>query len=159
MRKCLQIVFYILLFCTYANSLELIGKVIKVSDGDTITLLTDDKVSHKVRLNDIDAPEKKQAFGNKSRDNLASYIAGEIVTVKYKSKDRYGRVLGTIYFDNLDINLQQIKNGYAWVYKQYSKNQTYYKEEQKAKELKKGLWIEKNAIAPWEFRQQKKTKN
>ena len=100
MRKCLQIVFYILLFCTYANSLELIGKVIKVSDGDTITLLTDDKVSHKVRLNDIDAPEKKQPFGSKSRDNLASYIAGEIVTVRYKSKDRYGRVLGTIYFDN-----------------------------------------------------------
>ena len=159
MRKCLQIVFLILLFCSYANSLELVGKVIKVSDGDTITLLTDDKVSHKIRLNDIDAPEKKQAFGNKSRDNLASYIAGEIVTVKYKSKDRYGRVLGTIYFDNLDINLQQVKNGYAWVYKQYSKNQTYYQEEQKARDLKKGLWIEKEPIAPWEFRQQKKTKN
>ena len=159
MRKCLQIVFFILLFCSYANSLELVGKVIKVSDGDTVTLLTDDKISHKIRLNDIDAPEKKQAFGNKSRDNLASYIAGEIVTVKYKSKDRYGRVLGTIYFDNLDINLQQIKNGYAWVYKQYSKNQTYYKEEQKARDLKKGLWIEKEPIAPWEFRKQKKTKN
>ncbi len=159
MRKCLQIVFYILLFCTYANSLELIGKVIKVSDGDTITLLTDDKVSHKVRLNDIDAPEKKQPFGSKSRDNLASYIAGEIVTVRYKSKDRYGRVLGTIYFDNLDINLQQVKNGYAWVYKQYSKNQIYYKEEQKARDLKKGLWIEKEPIAPWEFRKQKKSKN
>ena len=159
MRKCLQIVFYILLFCTYANSLELIGKVIKVSDGDTITLLTDDKVSHKVRLNDIDAPEKKQPFGSRSRDNLASYIAGETVTVKYKSKDRYGRVLGTIYFDNLDINLQQVKNGYAWVYKQYSKNQTYYKEEQKARDLKKGLWIEKEPIAPWEFRKQKKSKN
>ena len=159
MRKCLQIVFYILLLCTYANSLELIGKVIKVSDGDTITLLTDDKVSHKVRLNDIDAPEKKQPFGSKSRDNLESYIAGEIVTVRYKSKDRYGRVLGTIYFDNLDINLQQVKNGYAWVYKQYSKNQTYYKEEQKARDLKKGLWIEKEPIAPWEFRKQKKSKN
>ena len=159
MRKCLQIVFYILLLCTYANSLELIGKVIKVSDGDTITLLTDDKVSHKVRLNDIDAPEKKQPFGSKSRDNLASYIAGETVTVRYKSKDRYGRVLGTIYFDNLDINLQQVKNGYAWVYKQYSKNQTYYKEEQKARDLKKGLWIEKEPIAPWEFRKQKKSKN
>ncbi len=159
MRKCLQIVFFILLFCSYANSFELVGKVIKVSDGDTITLLTDDKVSHKIRLNDIDAPEKKQAFGNKSRDNLASYIAGEIVTVKYKSKDKYGRVLGTIYFEDLDINLQQVKNGYAWVYKQYSKNQIYYQEEQKARDLKKGLWQDKNPIAPWEFRKQKKTKN
>lgn len=159
MRKCLQIILFILLFCSYANSFELVGKVIKVSDGDTVTLLTDDKISHKIRLNDIDAPEKKQAFGNKSRDNLASYIAGELVTVKYKSKDKYGRVLGTIYFEDLDINLQQIKNGYAWVYKQYSKNQTYYQEEQKAKELKKGLWIEKEPIAPWEFRKQKKAKN
>ncbi len=159
MRKCLQIVFLILLFCSYANSLELVGKVIKVSDGDTITLLTDDKVSHKIRLNDIDAPEKKQAFGNKSRDNLASYIAGEIVTVKYKSKDKYGRILGTIYFENLDINLQQVKNGYAWVYKQYSKNQTYYQEEQKAKDLKKGLWIAKEPLAPWEYRKKRKSSN
>ncbi len=157
MRKCLQIVFYILLFCTYANSLELVGKVIKVSDGDTVTILTEDKVSHKIRLNDIDAPEKKQPFGNKSRDNLASYIAGEIITVKYKSKDKYGRILGTIYFENLDINLQQIKNGYAWVYKQYSKNQTYYQEEQKAKDLKKGLWIAKEPLAPWEYRKKRKS--
>ncbi len=159
MRKCLQIVFYILLFCTYANSLELVGKVIKVSDGDTVTILTEDKVSHKIRLNDIDAPEKKQPFGNKSRDNLASYIAGEIITVKYKSKDKYGRILGTIYFENLDINLQQIKNGYAWVYKQYSKNQTYYQEEQKAKDLKKGLWIAKEPLAPWEYRKKRKSSN
>mgnify|MGYP003484647385 FL=1 len=159
MRKCLQIVFYILLFYTYANSLELIGKVIKVSDGDTVTILTEDKVSHKIRLNDIDAPEKKQPFGNKSRDNLASYIAGEIITVKYKSKDKYGRILGTIYFENLDINLQQIKNGYAWVYKQYSKNQTYYQEEQKAKDLKKGLWIAKEPLAPWEYRKKRKSSN
>ncbi len=159
MRKCLQIVFYILLFCTYANSLELVGKVIKVSDGDTVTILTEDKVSHKIRLNDIDAPEKKQPFGNKSRDNLASYIAGEIITVKYKSKDKYGRILGTIYFENLDINLQQIKNGYAWVYKQYSENQTYYQEEQKAKDLKKGLWIAKEPLAPWEYRKKRKSSN
>lgn len=159
MRKCLQIVFYILLFCTYANSLELVGKVIKVSDGDTVTILTEDKVSHRIRLNDIDAPEKKQPFGNKSRDNLASYIAGEIITVKYKSKDKYGRILGTIYFENLDINLQQIKNGYAWVYKQYSENQTYYQEEQKAKDLKKGLWIAKEPLAPWEYRKKRKSSN
>ena len=159
MRKCMQIILLFLLLSSCLNALELKGKVIAVSDGDTIKLLTQDKVTHKIRLLDIDAPEKKQPFGNKSRDNLASYIAGEIITVKYKSKDKYGRILGTIYFENLDINLQQIKNGYAWVYKQYSKNQTYYKEEQKAKELKKGLWIEKNAIAPWEFRKQKKSKN
>ena len=159
MRKYLQIVLFILILCSNANSLELIGKVIKVSDGDTVTILTEDKTQHKIRLNDIDAPEKKQAFGNKSKDNLAKSIASKTVKVEYKKVDRYKRVLGTIYLNNKDINLEQVKSGYAWVYKQYSKNQTYYQEEQKAKELKKGLWIEKEPIAPWEFRKQKKSKN
>lgn len=156
MRKYLQIVLFILILCSYANSLEFIGKVVKVSDGDTVTILTSDKTQHKIRLNDIDAPEKKQAFGNKSKDNLAKYIAGKTVTVQYQKKDKYKRILGTIYYNNKDINLQQVKDGYAWVYKKYSNNQTYYKEETKAKESKKGLWIEKNRIAPWEFRKQKR---
>ena len=160
---------------TSTQAAELKGKIISIADGDTATLLVLEnkskllkplemekvniKTQYRIRLNDIDAPEKKQPFGNKSRDNLASYIAGEIITVKYKSKDKYGRILGTIYFENLDINLQQIKNGYAWVYKQYSKNQTYYQEEQKAKDLKKGLWIAKEPLAPWEYRKKRKSSN
>lgn len=124
----------------------------KVSDGDTVIILTDDKVQHKIRLNDIDAPEKKQAFGNKSKDNLAKYIAGKTVTVQYQKKDKYKRILGTIYLDKLDINLQQVKDGFAWVYKKYSKNQDYYNAEKVSRENKKGLWIDKNPIAPWEFR-------
>ena len=146
----------LIILSSYLFSLELIGKVVKVSDGDTVTILTSDKTQHKIRLNDIDAPEKKQAFGNKSKDNLAKYIAGKTVTVEYQKKDKYKRVLGTIYYNNTDINLQQVKDGYAWVYKKYSNNQTYYKEETKAKESQKGLWIEKNLIAPWEFRKQKR---
>ena len=146
----------LIILSSYLFSLELIGKVVKVSDGDTVTILTSDKTQHKIRLNDIDAPEKKQAFGNKSKDNLAKYIAGKTVTVEYQKKDKYKRILGTIYYNNTDINLQQVKDGYAWVYKKYSNNQTYYKEETKAKESKKGLWAEKNPIAPWEFRKQKR---
>ncbi|WP_228256191.1 thermonuclease family protein [Aliarcobacter butzleri] len=133
-------------------SFELIGKVVKVSDGDTITVLTSDKTQYKIRLNDIDAPEKKQAFGNKSKDNLAKYIAGKTVKVEYKTKDKYKRILGTIYYNNIDINLQQVKDGYAWVYKKYSKNQDYYNAEKVSRENKKGLWIDRNPIAPWEFR-------
>src|SRR5574344_2455376 len=132
----------LIILSSYLFSLELIGKVVKVSDGDTITILTEDKTQHKIRLNDIDAPEKKQAFGNKSKDNLAKYIAGKTVTVKYNKTDKYKRILGTIYYNNKDINLQQVKDGYAWVYKKYANNQNYYKEETKAKESKKGLWIE-----------------
>ncbi|WP_228131116.1 thermonuclease family protein [Aliarcobacter lanthieri] len=105
-----------------------------------------------MRLNDIDAPEKKQAFGNKSKDNLDKYIAGKTVKVEYKTKDKYKRILGTIYYNNTDINLQQVKDGYAWVYKKYSKNQDYYEAEKLARENKKGLWTDKNPIAPWEFR-------
>ncbi len=136
-------------------SLELLGKVVKVSDGDTVTILTSDKTQHKIRLNDIDAPEKKQAFGNKSKDNLAKYIAGKTVTIQYQKKDKYKRILGTIYYNNKDINLQQVKDGYAWVYKKYSNNQTYYKAEKLARDKRIGFWIDKNPLEPWEFRRKK----
>ena len=145
----------LIILSSYLFSLELIGKVVKVSDGDTVTILTSDKTQHKIRLNDIDAPEKKQAFGNKSKDNLAKYIAGKTVTVEYQKKDKYKRVLGTIYYNNTDINLQQVKDGYAWVYKKYSNNQTYYKAEKLARDKRIGLWIDKNPLEPWEFRRKK----
>ncbi len=132
-------------------SFELVGKVISIADGDTITILTKDNTKYKIRLNDIDAPEKKQAFGNKSKDNLDKYIAGKTVKVEYNKMDLYKRILGTIYYNNIDINLQQIKDGFAWVYK-YSKNKPYYQAEKIARENKKGLWIDKNPLAPWEFR-------
>ena len=145
----------LIILSSYLFSLELIGKVVKVSDGDTITILTSDKTQHKIRLNDIDAPEKKQAFGNKSKDNLAKYIAGKTVTVQYQKKDKYKRVLGTIYYNNTDINLQQVKDGYAWVYKKYSNNKNYYKAEKLARDKRIGLWIDKNPLEPWELRKKK----
>ncbi len=148
----IRTILLLIILSSYLLSLELIGKVVKVSDGDTITILTSDKTQYKIRLNDIDAPEKKQAFGNKSKDNLAKYIAGKTVKVEYKTKDKYKRILGTIYYNNIDINLKQVKDGFAWVYKKYSKNQDYYNAEKVSRENKKGLWIDKNPIAPWEFR-------
>ncbi|WNL28015.1 thermonuclease family protein [Arcobacter cryaerophilus gv. pseudocryaerophilus] len=146
----------LIILSSYLLSYELIGKVVKVSDGDTITILTSDKTQHKIRLNDIDAPEKKQAFGNKSKDNLAKYIAGKTVTVEYQKKDKYKRILGTIYYNNTDINLQQVKDGYAWVYKKYSNNQTYYKAERIARDKRVGLWTDKKPLEPWEFRKKNK---
>ena len=109
----------LLLISNNLLSLELKGKIIHISDGDTVHLLTDNKEKIKIRLNDIDAPESKQAFGNKSKENLKNYIYQKNVVVEYKNKDKYKRVLGTIYYQNRDINLQQIKDGYAWVYKKY----------------------------------------
>lgn len=148
----IRTILLLIILSSYLFSLELIGKVVKVSDGDTITVLTSDKTQYKIRLNDIDAPEKKQAFGNKSKDNLAKYIAGKTIIVQYQKKDKYKRILGTIYYNNIDINLKQVKDGFAWVYKKYSKNQDYYNAEKLARDNKKGLWIDNNPIAPWEFR-------
>ncbi len=140
-------------------SLELKGKIIHISDGDTVHLLTDKKEKIKIRLNDIDAPENKQAFGNKSKENLKKYIYQKNVVVEYKNKDKYKRALGTIYYKNEDINLQQVKDGYAWVYKKYSKNPIYFKAEQEARINKIGLWSDKNPIEPWEFRKNNKNRN
>ncbi|WP_414017321.1 thermonuclease family protein [Aliarcobacter butzleri] len=76
--------------------------------------------------------------------------------VNYNSRDKYDRVLGTIYLNEQDINLQQIKDGYAWVYKKYSNNSNYYKAEKEAKNNNRGLWVDKNPIEPWVLRKHKK---
>jgi len=91
-------------------------KVVKVTDGDTVHVLDQSTVKHKIRLGGIDAPEKKQAFGKKSKQNLASLVAGKQVEVEYNKRDRYGRIIGKLIKDGQDINLLQIKHGYAWHY-------------------------------------------
>ncbi|MCT7523319.1 thermonuclease family protein [Aliarcobacter cryaerophilus] len=150
------IILLILLLSSNLASFELRGKIIHISDGDTVHLLTSKNEKIKIRLNDIDAPEAKQAFGNKSKENIKKFIYQKDVIVEYKKKDQYKRVLGTIYYQNRDINLQQVKDGYAWVYKKYSKNPTYFKAEQEARSKKRGLWSDRNPIEPWVFRKNKK---
>lgn len=137
---------------------QLIGKVIKVTDGDTVNVLTSDNETHKIRLSGIDAPEKKQAFGNRSKQALADLIDGKTVTVEYNKLDRYQRVIGKITFDGQDVNLRQIKLGLAWHYKKYEKEQDvedrsiYADAEYLAQRDKLGLWLDQNPIAPWDFR-------
>jgi len=126
-------------------------------DGDTIKILTKDKTKYTIRLANIDAPEKNQSFGDKSKENLENYIANKTVQVKYKHYDIYKRVLGTVYYRSKNINLAQVRDGFAWVYKK-PKNKRYKKEEIKAREDKKGLWIEDNPINPTKFRKLKKQK-
>ena len=134
----------------YADILR--GKVVSVTDGDTIKILTKNKTLHRIRLNCIDAPERSQAFGKKSKANLSKMVAGRIVDVHYKKLDRYGRILGTIFVDNHDINLKQIKDGYAWVYRRYCKRVDYYKAEEYARNRKLGLWYDRYPMPPWEYR-------
>ncbi|MDU6827782.1 thermonuclease family protein [Campylobacter sp.] len=125
------------------------GQVVKISDGDTITILTQEKQQVKVRLYGIDAPEKKQPYGQKSKQFLSNLIAGRSVEIQEKGKDRYKRVLGIVYLDGRDINEQMVLNGYAWAYVKYSK--IYASQELKARSQNLGLWRDK-PIPPWEWR-------
>ena len=91
----------------------LIGRVVKVSDGDTITVLDSSKTQHKIRLQGIDAPEKSQAFRNASRKFLAGLVANREVRVAWSKRDRYQRILGTVFVDGKDANLEMLKAGMA----------------------------------------------
>lgn len=153
MRKIINI---FLLLTTILVAETITGKVISVTDGDTIKILDEKNKVYKIRLIDIDAPEKKQAFGNKSKENLAKYIAGQIVRVEYDKLDRYKRILGTVYLKDKNINKQQITDGYAWQYKKYSKNNEYKNQERISRNNKKGLWSDENPLEPWEYRKMKK---
>lgn len=100
------------------------GKVVRVADGDTITVLDAAKVQHKVRLAGIDAPEKAQAFGERSRDSLEELVAGRSVTVETHKTDRYGRLVGKVLLNGLDVNMEQVRRGMAWFYRDYAHEQS-----------------------------------
>ena len=131
---------------------EIRGKVVNVADGDTITVLDAEKVQHKIRLQGIDAPEKKQAFGTKSKELMTEKVAGHEVVVTWKEKDRYGRILGEIMLGKRHINLEMVQDGMAWHYVQYSKSKELTAAEEAARTAKKGLWADKEPVPPWEFR-------
>ena len=97
----------------------------RVADGDTVTILSGGSAQHKIRLYGIDAPESHQAFGQKSKERLAHYVSGKDVAVKWKSKDKYGRILGTVWLGSTDINLQMLRDGFAWHYKRFDSNPVY----------------------------------
>ena len=144
------------------NAATIQGKVVSVADGDTVTVLDATNTQYKIRLQGIDAPEKAQAFGNKSKQSLHELVHSKQVTVDYQKKDKYGRVVGKILLNNNDVCLEQLKRGMAWHYKQYANEQpkedreTYSLAEQQAKTELKGLWKDKQPVPPWEFRKQNK---
>ncbi|MBK8464915.1 MAG: thermonuclease family protein [Chloracidobacterium sp.] len=136
----------------------LVGRVVGVHDGDTITVLDENKVQHKIRLSGIDAPEICQDFGHKAKEKMAELVFGKQVTVLHDKVDRYGRLVGKVLVDGQDANLALIADGFAWHFKKYESEQTaedrvlYADAEQKARQEKRGLWIQPNPMPPWEFR-------
>ena len=131
------------------------GIVTKVYDGDTLTLQNNNGI-YKIRLSGIDAPERRQDYGNVSRNHLYNMVRNKFVYAEVHDKDRYGRYVAKIIVDNTDVNAQMLKAGLAWHYKQYDKNPEYARLEQEAKQNRRGLWMEKNPIPPWIYRKTKK---
>ncbi len=145
-----------------ANAAQvLLALVVGVSDGDSITVLDADKRQHKIRLQGIDAPEKAQAYGQKSKESLANLVYGKTVQVLWDKKDRYGRTLGQVMVGGMDACLEQVKRGMAWHYKEYQAEQSaedrvlYNLAEAQARSQRLGLWQDAAPMKPSSFRRQK----
>lgn len=134
------------------------GKVVGISDGDTITVLDANHQERKIRLAGIDAPEKSQAFGSRSKQHLSNMIFGKPVVVDWNKTDKYGRTIGKVIVNGQDANLNQVKAGLAWHYKDYAKEQSaidrdeYANAETTARAQRLGLWLDAKPIPPWDFR-------
>lgn len=141
-----------------AHAEVLFGHVVAVSDGDTITVLDENKQRHVIRLMGIDAPEKAQAFGQKSKVSLSDLVFNRDVSVTWFKRDRYGRTVGQVRVDDTDVCLEQIKRGLAWHYKQYQREQSeedrsrYAIAEEQARIARIGLWVDDKPTEPTEFR-------
>ena len=148
------------IFCLagFAHSATITGKVVGVSDGDTITVLDASKTQHKIRLEGIDAPEKAQPFGQRSKQHLSDLVFGKQVEVVTNKTDKYGRSVGKVLVGGKDANLQQVRSGLAWHYKQYQSEQSasdreeYANAETSAQAQKSGLWVDPKPMPPREWR-------
>jgi endonuclease YncB( thermonuclease family) len=135
---------------------ELVGRVVNVSDGDTLTLLVETK-QVKVRLDAIDAPERGQAYGRHSQESLAELCAKRTARVVPKGLDRYGRTVGIIVCDGVEANSEQVKRGMAWVFDRYApRNSPLYGLQREAQATRRGLWSDPRPVAPWDWRQRRR---
>jgi len=143
------IFFFTLILFACSDSYTIEGKIIRVIDGDTFVFQGSGK-KFKVRMSDIDAPEISQTFGLRSKDFLQRYLNRRI-KLFCKGKDKYKRVLATVFCDSVNINELEIKLGYAWYTVKFSSNEHYFDLQEAAKSLKLGLWQYEH-VEPWIYR-------
>lgn len=141
-------------FVADALAYEITGKVVGVSDGDTLTILDDSKAQHKIRLADIDAPEKGQPYGNRARQRLQKLASGKVAQADCREKDKYGRDVCTVTVDGIDINADLVASGHAWVYEQYNARADLPPMQEDAKAKGAGLWSlpEAQIVRPSDWR-------
>jgi endonuclease YncB( thermonuclease family) len=141
-----------------AGATTVTGRVVGVSDGDTLTVIDRSNQQHRIRLNGIDAPEKAQPFGNVSKQNMARLTFGREIVADCPKVDRYGREVCLVRVNDVDVALAQIEAGLAWWYRRYAKEQNlsdrqvYEQVEGAARTAGRGLWSDPVPVPPWEWR-------
>lgn len=142
----------------FAKRSEFDGKVVGILDGDTVDILDSTKTVHRIRLADIDAPEKSQPYGKAAKQYLSELVFGKTVTVTIIGDGGWNRELGRVVINGVHVNQHLIESGNAWVYRKYSNDAALIQLEDKAKNNRSGLWRlpEKDQIPPWEWRHRKK---
>lgn len=133
---------------------QITGKVVRIVDGDTLVVMTSNQQAVKIRLAEIDAPEKMQPWGKKSKQALSALVATQQVTVNASGTDKYGRRLGTLFLDNVNINKRMVETGNAWAYTAYVADSEYFQLQERAQNNAAGLWSlnQSQIIPPWEWR-------
>lgn len=153
MAKCIS--FFVFLFSCSLYAAEIQGKVIRVLDGDTIEVLQGKKPV-RIRLANIDAPEKRQAFGRWSTNQLRGLVAAQSVTVTYTQTDHYGRIIGRVFTANgTEASRFMVQSGAAWVYEHYNTDKALPALQREAQTQKRGLWADNQPVPPWEWRHKK----
>jgi micrococcal nuclease len=132
------------------------ASVIGISDGDTMTVLHE-RQPIKIRIAEIDAPEKKQPFGTRSKQSLSDLCFGKQAEVFPEKKDRYGRTIARVKCEGKDASVHQVHAGMAWVYDRYVTDRSLYTLQNLARSGRQGLWVDPGPVAPWEWRKTKKS--
>jgi endonuclease YncB( thermonuclease family) len=151
----------VLLFALAASPVlaeELRGRVVGITDGDTLTLLTPERREVKIRLAEIDTPESRQPYGTRARKALSDLAFRRDVRGKVQDTDRYGRTVGRIYAGRVDVNAEMVRREAAWVYRRYSHDPALLVLEDEARQAQRGVWVlpEAQRTPPWEWRQQRR---
>jgi len=158
MRFFTGVIFFSLCFSS-AFAGELNGRVVGVTDGDTLTLLAAGNQQVKIRLAEVDAPEKGQPYGTKAKQQLSDLAFGKNVTVRDTTPDKYGRTVGRIYVGSLDVSKEMVRTGAAWVFTRYSKDPSLPGIQTQARQAQLGLWSIEGAVPPWEWRAGNRSSN